>query len=279
MKTDDICKTKYPIMLVHGVFLRDDGKLDPWGEIPAELSLHGAMCFHGNQSAVATVRANAEELKQRVFEILEETGCEKINIIAHSKGGLDSRYMISMLDMGDKVASLTTINTPHRGCRYVSFLLHILPNFVKSGIVRSKNKKFKRLGDKFPDYLGAIEDLSFEKASKLDEVMKDNPKVYYQSFGTSLVRARDAQYPLCLYHPFIRLFDGENDGLAGESSLRHGKNYTHIRPKSGTAGRAGRRLRGFSHWDISDWKSRRNIKPAVLKFHIDLVKGLKEKGF
>ena len=39
-------------------------------------------------------------------------GCEKVNIIAHSKGGLDSRYMITHLGLADKVASLTTVATP-----------------------------------------------------------------------------------------------------------------------------------------------------------------------
>lgn len=41
----------------------------------------------------------------------EETGCEKVNIIAHSKGGLDSRYAISRLGMDQYTASLTTINS------------------------------------------------------------------------------------------------------------------------------------------------------------------------
>ena len=272
------CKTKYPIMLVHGVFLRDDGKQDPWGNIPAALTERGALCFHGNQSAVATVKANAKELKHRVYEILEETGSEKINIIAHSKGGLDSRYMISMFDMGDKVASLTTINTPHRGCRYVSFLLRALPSFLKDSIVRRKNEKFKRLGDEFPDYLGAIEDLSSEKAVKLDKIMRDDPRVFYQRFGTSLTKPLDAQYPLCLYHSFIMLFDGKNDGLAGESSLRHGK-YTYVRPKLKNLKKTGRRKRGFSHWDISDWKGREYIRPAVIRFYTDLVNDLKDRGF
>ena len=45
------------------------------------------------------------------YEIIDK----KIHIIAHSMGGLDSRYMISKLGMADRVLSLTTISTPHHG--------------------------------------------------------------------------------------------------------------------------------------------------------------------
>ena len=36
---------------------------------------------------------------------------EKVIIFAHSMGGLDARYMISVLGAGHRVASLTTIAT------------------------------------------------------------------------------------------------------------------------------------------------------------------------
>ena len=53
------------------------------------------------------------------MQIIQKTGCEKVNIIAHSKGGLESRYAISQLGLSPYVASLTTINTPHHGCTFV----------------------------------------------------------------------------------------------------------------------------------------------------------------
>ena len=70
---------------------------------------------------------NSGELAERIRQIVEETGCEKVNIIAHSKGGLDSRYAISECGMGKYVASLTTINTPHRGCEFADYLLSKIP--------------------------------------------------------------------------------------------------------------------------------------------------------
>ena len=55
--------------------------------------------------------------------IVRETGCEKVNVIAHSKGGLDTKYAIAKLGMNKHIASLTTINTPHNGCEFADYLL------------------------------------------------------------------------------------------------------------------------------------------------------------
>lgn len=55
------------------------------------------------------------KLKRAVKGHLESTGAEKVHLIAHSMGGLDSRRMIVDPEMAGKVASLTTIGTPHLG--------------------------------------------------------------------------------------------------------------------------------------------------------------------
>ena len=47
----------------------------------------------------------------------------KANIIAHSMGGLDARYMITRLRMADRVASLVTIGTPHLGSSFADWRL------------------------------------------------------------------------------------------------------------------------------------------------------------
>ena len=49
-----VCKTKYPCLLVHGVFFRDSKMLNYWGRVPEELKLNGATIFYGeHQSARA----------------------------------------------------------------------------------------------------------------------------------------------------------------------------------------------------------------------------------
>ena len=98
------CKTRYPILLVHGVFFRDFRFFNYWGRIPSELKRNGANIYYGNQQSAASVERCGEELTERIKQIVQETGCEKVNIIAHSKGGLDSRYAISVCGAADYVA-------------------------------------------------------------------------------------------------------------------------------------------------------------------------------
>lgn len=57
---------------------------------------------------------HATELKNIIDRILSETGYEKVNIVAHSKGGLDARWYIANSGI-DKVANLIMIGTPNAG--------------------------------------------------------------------------------------------------------------------------------------------------------------------
>ena len=52
---EQICKTKYPILMVHGVFFRDFEHLNYWGRIPGELIKNGAEVYYGAQQSAATV--------------------------------------------------------------------------------------------------------------------------------------------------------------------------------------------------------------------------------
>ena len=123
------CDTKYPILLIHGTGFRDRKHLNYWGRIPAALEKWGATIFYGHQDSWANIEYNADILKNNLTQILAESNCEKVNIIAHSKGGLEARYMISSLGMADYVASLTTVATPHHGSKTMDLLLR-LPNWI-----------------------------------------------------------------------------------------------------------------------------------------------------
>ena len=80
----EICKTKYPLVLVHGVFFRDSRIFNYWGRIPRTLQLHGATIYYGEHQSALTVKESARELASRIKLIVDRSGCEKVNIIAHS---------------------------------------------------------------------------------------------------------------------------------------------------------------------------------------------------
>ncbi|MGN0394110.1 MAG: esterase/lipase family protein [Coprococcus sp.] len=265
-----ICATRYPILMVHGVFFRDFRYLNYWGRIPAELEKNGARIFYGNQQSAASVEECGRELAARIIQVLKETGSEKVNIIAHSKGGLDSRYAISMLGMDKYVASLTTINTPHRGCAFADYLLSVIPQSVQERVAKMYNAALRKFGDYKPDFMAAVRDLTFEACRRRNEMMPDTHGVPVISTGSCLTKPSGGRFPLNMTNGFVRWFDGANDGLVGSDSFKWGDEYIYLTPPG---------KRGISHGDIIDL-NRENIEGFdVREFYVQLVYNLKKRGF
>jgi triacylglycerol lipase len=254
--------------LVHGVFFRDSKFFNYWGRIPKELETNGATIYYGNHPSAASVAESAQFLKERILQILEKTGAEKLNIIAHSKGGLDCRYAISNLGIADKVASLTTINTPHNGCLFADYLLNKISVNVKNKVANTYNNALKNFGEE-ADFLAAVNDLTDSALKDLNPKMPTPEGIYTQSVGTVLKRATSGKFPLNFSYHLVKHFSGENDGLVSEDSFKWGENYILLRPNG---------KRGISHGDIIDL-NRENINGFdVREFYVNLVNGLKAKG-
>jgi triacylglycerol lipase len=129
---------KLPIVLAHGIarfdilleILREKLNVPEAGNqfqyfkgIKTVLEDDGFTVFHPNQDFAGPVDLRAEQLKARVNEAISITGTDRVHIIAHSMGGLDARHMIVDKGMSEKVASLTTIGTPHLGTILADHLL------------------------------------------------------------------------------------------------------------------------------------------------------------
>lgn len=269
-KSEQICRTKYPVLLVHGVFFRDSKLLNYWGRVPAELEKNGATIYYGQHESASSVVDSAEELYMRIKYIVEKTGCEKVNIIAHSKGGLDSRYAISALNAAPYVASLTTINTPHRGCLFVDSLLNVASESMKNKLADTYNSSAKALGDTKPDFMSAVSDLTANACEEFNRSVPNSPDVYYQSIGSRLDSAINGKFPLNVSYPLVKHYSGANDGLVAEPSFEWGDDYKFLTANG---------KRGISHGDVIDL-NRENIPGFdVREFYVQLVADLKNKGF
>ncbi|MCR5401656.1 MAG: hypothetical protein K6E78_08695, partial [Treponema sp.] len=202
-KDQQICKTKYPILLIHGVFFRDSKYFNYWGRIPKELTDNGAKVFYGKQESAASIEICGKQIAKRIKEIMEETGAQKVNIIAHSKGGLDSRQAICFEGMDKHVASLTTICTPHRGCIYPEKLLNKFSDKMKERISETYNKTFRKIGDKNPDFLSAVSCLTKDYCEDFNKKAIDSPLVYYASVGSKMKTAFSGHFPLTFSYPIV----------------------------------------------------------------------------
>lgn len=269
-KEQAICKTRYPILLVHGVFFRDFHYLNYWGRIPRELEKNGAVLYYGNQQSADSVENCGIELAERIKTICRECKCDKVNIIAHSKGGLDSRYALSLEGVSEHVASLTTINTPHRGCEFADFLLSKIPEKQKNSLAKAYNSALAKVGDPNPDFLKAVNDLTACSCRERNEWLTDAEGVYYQSVGSKLNRAGGGRFPLNFSYYLVDSFDGPNDGLVGQESCEWGERFQFLTVQ-------GRR--GLSHGDMIDLNRENFDGFDVREFFVQLVADLKQRGF
>ncbi|MDE6911518.1 MAG: triacylglycerol lipase [Lachnospiraceae bacterium] len=268
--TQQICATKYPVLMVHGVFFRDFRYFNYWGRIPKALETNGARIFYGNHQSAASVENSAGELAARIREIIQQTGCEKVNIIAHSKGGLDCRRALNLPGIAAHVASLTTVNTPHRGCEFADYLLTKIPQADQDAVAKTYNAALKKLGDPAPDFLAAVHNLTASFCKSFNSMFPDVPGVLYQSIGSKLNKSAGGRFPLNFTYHLAKYFDGANDGLVGETSFPWGSSYKML-TVNGT--------RGISHGDMIDL-NRENISEFdVREFYVRLVADLKQRGY
>ena len=268
-KALQVCKTKYPILMVHGVFFRDSIFFNYWGRIPKELEQNGAEIYYGNHQSAASVEDSAKELTERIKELIKELDCEKLNIIAHSKGGLDCRYAIEKTGAAPYIASLTTINTPHRGCLFADYLLTKLPDNLKNKVASAYNGALRKFGDKNPDFIAAVSNLTASYCKKFNDEIKTPENIFCQSVGSMLSKANGGKFPLNFSYHLVKYFDGANDGLVSEQSFKWGEKYTFLTlPQK----------RGISHGDMIDLNRQDIDGFDVREFYVNLLKDLKERG-
>ena len=184
-------RTKYPILLVHGFAMKDTFFMKSFGRIDRILRIQGHQVFKSGIDGVGSVEHNAEQLKEEILRICAETGAEKVNVIAHSKGGLDAKYTIRHLGMADRVASLTTLCTPHRGSPIASFILRF-PEVLVKYAAWWVNLAYRILGDRAPDSLTACREMQRMDALET-ETLHCGGQVFCQSFSSAVRKGEKGQ--------------------------------------------------------------------------------------
>ena len=266
---------KYPVLLVHGIGFRDSKVLCYWGRIPKVLEREGVKVMFGEQDSNATVEDNGAFLADRIRTLARENNIDKFNVIAHSKGGLDMRYVISTLGLDGYIASLSTICTPHNGSRTMDKLMDISTPLVKFA-AKCSDLMLRIRGDKKPDAFAVYRSFTTAEAARFNEANPDVPGIYYQSYAftfTSMFSDAFMWFP----HLIVKMVEGENDGLLTPEGAR----WTNFRGVY-----TGSTNRGISHCDEIDMrrfrftskKAEENRISDMVDFYLELVRELEAKG-
>ncbi|MBR0207029.1 MAG: triacylglycerol lipase [Clostridia bacterium] len=260
--------TRYPIVLVHGLAMKDTFFMKSWGRIDRLLRIQGYTVYKSDVDGFGTVAGNAAQLKAEIEGILRETGAEKVNLIAHSKGGLDAKYMIQQLDMADRVASLTTLCTPHRGTPIASFILRF-PKAAVKYVAFWVNTAYRILGDKAPDSFTACEELQ-RTHSLEEETVNVADGVMCQSFSAAVRPGeRSADFVMAVPLLFSRFLEKDRltDGMVPRDSAIFGVYRGDCLDGSVT------------HTQIVDFMVRGKKRDKIYAFYSALCEELVQAGF
>lgn len=261
-----------PIVLAHGLLgfgeLRLAGKLLPgvhyWRGITEALTANGCEVILTSVPPSASIEERAAKLS---IDIEKKAGGKSVNIIAHSMGGLDARYMISRLNPPNvKVQSLTTIASPHRGSAFADFC------FNRIGEERLPNvyRALKAMGIE----TGAFSQLTRQyMQEEFNPRTPDREGVAYFSYGATATPPLWSAFRQS--HRIVEEMEGLNDGLVSVASSQWGT-------YKGT-------LEGVSHLDLINWTNRfrwlvwevlgnkRNFN--AIAFYLDIADMLAKEGY
>ncbi len=207
-----------PVVLVHGLFGFDrigvpGARFDYFRGIAKHLGALGCHAHAVKLPMASSVPARAKQL----VAAIEALPHDRIDLIAHSLGGLDARYALAHLGLAKRVRSLVTVGTPHRGTP-IADLLH-------KGPLDWARRLVSVLG--MP--IEALEWLSTESLAQFNRETPDVPGVRYACVVGGLHK-EDSVVPIALVapHAYLRKVSGINDGVVPVSSQYWGETLAEI---------------------------------------------------
>ena len=204
---------RHPVVLVHGVlgFVRKTVtrllSFAYFQGVEEALGESGVRATTVALPATAGVEARARALKDAV----ERLGDGPVNVVAHSMGGLDARWWIGRLGGHRRVASLTTIASPHRGTAVADWGARRLGSALAG---------WRLLRDLGVDPT-AFTDLTREACEARNAVLLEAPEVPTFSYGGARPWWGTAP-PLLPAFRILQRAEGPNDGLVSVASSRFG---------------------------------------------------------
>lgn len=243
-------KPRYPVVLCHGLLGFDEievvgTRAEYFRGVPARLEKSSWQVSLARVPGAASVKQRAAELA----ECIRTVDAPRVNVVAHSMGGIDARYAISRLGLAKRVATLVTVGTPHRGTPIAD---------LGDGLVARLGLRFalERAGVGFD----ALRDLTLARMEVFNAEVPDAPGVAYGSV-VGVARRKLQMNPLLVpTYLYLKRRAGENDGMVPTSSQRWGEVLAEIEA---------------DHWAQIGWS--RHFDAA--EFYARLMRELRGRGF
>lgn len=205
---------RHPVVFCHGMLAFSMLKMsipeDSNCFAPMRNMLHqrGFRVLFPQVSPTSGVSERAAQLQEQIMSWTDEP----VNIVAHSMGGLDARYLITHLDMAPSVRTLTTISTPHRGTYLAEWFLE---NFHKRVPLLLALESFGVNVDGFRACRPSA-------CAAFNATTPDHPDVRYFSYGATVPVSRVSPILRRAWN-ILRVAEGDNDGMVSTASAHWGQ--------------------------------------------------------
>jgi triacylglycerol lipase len=204
---------RHPVVLAHGLLgfdaLRVAGaRAEYFRGVAERLAREGCVVHRCRVAPTASIAARARDLAAFVSGL----DARRVNVVAHSMGGLDARYAISRLGLAGRVVSLVTVGTPHRGTPLADAGASLA---ARAGLFAA----LRRVGLD----LDAFHDLTTARMAAFDAEVPDARGVRYACVVGAPGRTRDVSPILVPTFAWLRAAAGENDGMVPADSQRRGE--------------------------------------------------------
>jgi triacylglycerol lipase len=230
------------------------------------LRTHNVLAFAPNIVPYAKIETRAKGWVKLIKELTENTKSDKINIVAHSMGGLDMRYALSNTDVAQHVASFTTVSTPHRGTSLAELTLKT------PDAIRDKLADFLDwMGDRiYPhtksDSVASAAQLTRQYVTEVFNPATPNvDSIPYYSYTSAVGKGTNEPIRVIARYQNNHIFkeEGPNDGMVSVESAKWGE---HIKTSN------------LSHLEQMNLRIKDDREALFNSFWLDVVKMLEAKG-
>ena len=263
----EIVDLDHPVLLCHGYgAIASLVKPSPLYDVAMLLRSHSVKAYAPNIVPYATIETRAKGWERVIKKITDTSPTGKVNVVAHSMGGLDIRYALSKLDIASDVASLTTVSTPHRGTSLAELTLKT------PEAIRDKLADFLDwMGDRiYPqtksDAVGSAAQLTRPYVTEVfNPEITDVDDIPYYSYSSAVGKGTNDPIRVIARYQNKHIFEqeGPNDGMVSVASAKWGE---HIKTYS------------LSHLEQMDMRVKDEREPLYRAFWLDVVKMLERKG-
>tara|TARA_R110002050_G_scaffold233390_1_gene369257 strand:- start:13499 stop:14347 length:849 start_codon:yes stop_codon:yes gene_type:complete len=262
----DIIQVRHPIFLCHGFgAVGSLVKPSPLHDPCMLMREHGIIAFAPNIVPYASIETRANNWVGLINQVCEQYQVEKLNVVAHSMGGLDMRHALAHSDCANKVASLTTVATPHHGTYLADFILK-----TPEKITEKLGEVVNWFGNNvYPaeksDALNSVEQLTRKYVQETFNPSTPTPNIPIFSYSAAVGKGTDFSLnPVFLFqNGHIYDKEGLNDSFVSIESATWGEHLGTI---------------ALSHMNQINVQVSKENKPKYFDFWIGVAKMLREKG-